>query len=105
MAEQTKLNFEDDFTEEEEIKQKSNIWDFNENPIMIGYLKDIEETAFGEAYLFDTAQGEMYIFSYSAIEGKITNKDIAKKIKIEYLGDEKSKTGRLYKNFKIWKKE
>jgi len=98
----------DDFTDNEKV-ETGNFHNFKEQPTVIGILLRIEKSKFGDSPILEVNNGEtseeIAIGSYTALAGKLTEEDIGKKVKIAYLGEVKGKTGRLYMNFDVWKKE
>jgi len=96
--------FIDDFEEKDEVKSEGNFHDFNQENTIIGVLDRLETTSYGQSPVLNTENGEVWIGSFTALTGKFSSEDIGKKIKIQYLGEEKSKTGKMYKNFKVFKK-
>jgi hypothetical protein len=96
--------FIDDFNETEKVE--SEVYhNFVINPLVIGILKEIKNTNLGRNLVFIVSpKKEITIGDYTALRDKITNEDIGKKIKIVYIGEQKSNTGRVYMNFGVYKK-
>lgn len=101
------FNFSSDwnFSDDDKV-EGGNFFKFeNENDFCVGVLKQITEGNFGKEYLFESPNGEIFsVGSYSALTSKIEDADVGKRIKIEYKGEIKSKTGRIYKDFEVYKK-
>lgn len=93
-----------EFTDEDERKQTSNFFDFNEEKEIVGVLETIQEGAFGNEYHINTGDHIVIVGSYKELSSKISNDDIGRTLKIACVGETKSKTGRIYKNFKVFVK-
>ena len=95
--------FIDDFTEKDKVNLNT-YHDFKLDGDILGILDHIDTGTMGKVFIFKTANGEVSVNELTALRGKIEVEDIGKKIKIHYLGETKSKTGRLYLNFEVFKK-
>jgi len=98
-------NLIDDFTDEDKIEGDNNFHDFHLNNTLLGVLIRFETTQYGNSPVLENADGENWVGNYTALIGKFTDEDIGKKIKIVFKGQEKGKSGRLYMNFDVFKKE
>lgn len=95
-----------DFSDEDEVKNEGNFWKPNVGDEIVGHLKEFRNTTYGEcAVLTDVNGEEVIIGNYTSLKGKFSEEDIGSAIKIKREDDIKSKTGRMYQAFKIWKKK
>lgn len=95
----------DDFKEDDKVQPESEVHDFNEQNIVIGILDRFEDSPNGQLAIIKVNRDEeIKVGSYTALKHKLTVEDIGKKVKIEYLGEVKSKNGRVYMNFDVYKK-
>lgn len=89
-------------TEYEEI-EGGNVWQFeNEGDSIEGELIDIVAGQYGNNYIIKDDKGDKYtIFGGSVINTKMANIEKGKKIKVTFLKEVKSSSGRTYKDFKV----
>lgn len=94
----------DDFDEDDKVVS-GNFFKFEkEEDSIIGQLTAITDGTYGKQYVLLVEGEEIIVGSYSALAGNILEEDISKKIKIVYKGEKKSKNGRNYKEFEVFKK-
>lgn len=93
----------DDFNEEDKM-EGGTYHDFKKNDTVFGILDKFVDTPNGEGLAINTNDGEVIIGSLTALKGRFTEKDIGKKVKIVYKGEEKSKAGRVFMAFDTYKK-
>lgn len=93
----------DDFSEKDEISTEFVKFD-KPDVSVYGILIKIDDTELGKQYTIETNAGLMSLGNYTALNSRIDNSMIGKKIKVVYLGEKKSKAGRLYKDFKVYVK-
>lgn len=93
----------DDFNDEDKVAE-STFHDFKTEDTVIGILDRFEDTPNGKSLIINTNDGEITIGSYTALTHKFQTEDIGKKIKIVYAGEKKSKSGRIYMDFEVYKK-
>lgn len=68
-----------------------------------GKLKEIREGEFGENYVITQTDGsDIEVAGTSVIKSKMRNIQIGTPILIRYIGEKKSKTGRLYKDYELF---
>jgi len=98
----------DDFEDKDKV-ESGKFHPFKDNPIVIGILDHFESSAFGDdievPVLKDDEGNEIQIGHYTALEDKFTKEDVGKKIKIEYKGEKKSRAGKTFMDFDVWKKD
>lgn len=95
----------DDFTQEDKV-EGGNFHNFDNEPIIIGVLDHIEDSQYGKNLFLKITKDKMAVVGdYTALRGKVGVEDIGKKIKIAYIGEQKSSTGRMYKAFEVFKRE
>ena len=56
-------------------------------------------------YFVDTAKGEISFFGSSVLNTRLAHVLVGDLVKIEYLGEVKSKQGRMFKDFKVFTKK
>lgn len=94
-----------DFSEEDEVRVESNFWKPNVNDFVVGIVEELRTGQYGEEVILTQQNGEKIVLgSYTSLKGKITSEDKGKAVKVQRVADEKSDAGRLYFNFKVWKK-
>lgn len=89
-------------TEYEEI-EGGNVWQFEkEGDNIEGEFTDIVAGQYGNNYVVKDEKGDKFtIFGGSVINTKMANVEKGKKIRVTYLGEVKSQSGRTYKDFKV----
>lgn len=96
----------DDFGEEDKVNSSnSTFWNFKEEKVIIGLFVRWEKDSFGEHGVLQTEEEvEVHLPNLMALNGKLKAGDIepSNKVKVEYSGSVKSKTGRLYEDFNIY---
>lgn len=95
----------DDFNEENEVTgQPMNLWNYKEQPEILGKIIRIEKGRYSDRQIvLESASEEVVLPSLTALMSKLMDAEELQKVKIKYLGDKKStKTGRLYADFKVW---
>lgn len=104
--EQGKLDLSDDFSDDDKVT--NNFFKFeNESDSVIGKLISITKSKQFDTNQYEllTSDGNVTIGGYSALNSKITEDMIGKKLKIVYLGETKAKKGgRMYKTFDVFVK-
>ncbi len=96
----------DDFNDDDKVNT-SPFFDFDkaEEHTCIGKLVSIDEGNYGQEYGFlDVDDVAFKVGSYASLQGKIKEDDIGKKIKIVFTGEQKTKNGRMCKQFDVYKK-
>lgn len=115
METQEKLDFSDDFSDEDKISRDFVKFE-EEGDFILGILTEIKPAdtdntdGKGFNYVLKVKEGEeikeKIVGSYSALTSQINKAMIGKKIKITYTGEKKSeKTKRMYKNFDVFCKK
>lgn len=111
MVESTEFDENNPFADDFENKDLAS--DFvkfeNEGDMVIGILKEISPSqteGYGNEYTLEVSDGKtLKVGSYSAVNSKISSKDIGKKIKIVFKGEKTAKeSGMKYKVFDVYKK-
>jgi hypothetical protein len=97
----------DDFDENDKIQTESlNFWDYKENKEIVGIVKSVEEGNYGGKKIgLQTNESEELVFipELTALNSKLKDVEEENKIKIVYLGEEKSKkSGRMYMTFDVF---
>lgn len=93
----------DDFTDEDKVQSEFNFWNYETEPELIGVVLRREIGLYGDVIIIETEKGEVSLPSLTALNSQLIKASVRDKIKIKYLGEEKSqKTGRLYKNFNVF---
>lgn len=98
--EEKQTQLDDDFSDEDEI-DASDFHNFSDTPVFIGMLKSIEDEEKGKSLLFEDGTKVGYS---TVLQSRIDEEDVGKKIKIQFDGEGKSKEGRVYFQFRVWKK-
>lgn len=84
-------------------------YNFDENPVLEGFLIDLPNGAFGVNYLIEQRETKKLVVvgSKTSLKDKITREDIGSPIRIEFLGLEKSNKikGQVYQKFKVFIKK
>jgi len=84
-------------------KRETNFFKFEENTVIVGKLKEIQNGSFGEQYLIDTPDGDVLVGSYDVLKSRIGKSDVGKWIKIVCKGNiVNPKTKRTYKDFDVF---
>jgi hypothetical protein len=98
MDKQTDFNFSDG-----DKVVGGNFHNFSEQKEVIGILEKMEDGTFGKQYTIRTPQDEIIsIGSFSALQSKLSESAVGHAVKIVFLGEKKSKNGRLYKDFDVF---
>ena len=97
----------DDFSDEDKVEQNLNIWNYEEQPEIIGVVQRREQGLYGDqVVILDSANQEVVFPSLTALNTKLLKVNVGDKIKVIYKGELKSqKTGRMYKDFDLYHKE
>jgi len=101
---ESKKDIIDDFGEEDEIVSDSDFHNFDRKPEVFGVLDRFEDTSFGLSPVFKTNEGEVWIGTHTALKDKLTTEDIGVKIKLIAHWTTSKKSGRDYRNFRIFKR-
>ena len=96
-----------DFNKEDE--RTHEYFNFDDNPVLEGFLIDLPEGAYGVTYLIEQRETKKLIVvgSKTGLKDKISREDIGSPIRIEFLGYEKSNKikGQTYQKFKVFIKK
>lgn len=100
----------DDFKDEDKQKNEQlNFWNVKEDKEIVGIVKVIEVGNYGGkkiGILTNASEELVFIPELTALNSKLKDLVIEDKIKIVYLGEEKSKTsGRMYLTFDFFLKK
>lgn len=104
MSEEKQMNFDDDFSDADKIESpKLNMWNYKENPSLIGFFEKYHEGQYGrQAVLNDGSDELVFLPSLTALDTKLDGLAKDDKVKVVYTGEEKSeKSGRTYANFEV----
>ncbi len=95
----------DDFTDDDKVKTDVNLWKYNEVKELLGVVKSIEEGRFnGKKITLLNHNNEVVVLpELSALNSKLKNVEVGKKVKIVYLESVKAeKSGRYYEDFDVF---
>ncbi|MDP3726290.1 MAG: hypothetical protein Q8R36_03785 [bacterium] len=93
----------------EEVKKNTGeMVDWEQTKVVMGKLTDIRENV-GEnnstIYTVEKEGGEAVSFwSTTVLKGHMDSCALNDEVRVEYLGNKKGKSGRIYKDFKVMKK-
>lgn len=95
----------DDFTDEDKIENSLNLWAYKDEKEIIGTFEKYEEGQFGKQAVLKVGDEDKTIPSLTALSSKLENLEKGNKVKIVYIGEEKSeKSGRYYSVFDVFVK-
>ena len=86
----------------EEVTGADKVWDINEESEISGKLLRREQGEFGMNYILQVADEEVLVWGNIVLNTKLARVKEGETIKIQYLGEVKSKTGRMYRDFKVF---
>lgn len=100
--EQTKVI--DDFNEDEEIVNDSNLWDYKEEgSTIMGYVIEInEEGTYGRDIVVDNGTEQKTLPSLTALKSKLVGIEIGDKVKVTCLGMLRSANKKDYYDFQVF---
>ena len=92
----------------EEIKSSTDrIWDINEEKVFEGVLESMEKSQYlkGDGtprmnYIFREEKGSVLVWGSSVLD-KLEAIELNSKLRIEFLGEVKAKSGMMYRDFKV----
>lgn len=107
MTEDKQTTIIDDFDDEDKVESNLNIWNYNEEPEIVGIQLRREVGLYGDQIVLnDTSNKEVVLPYLTALNTKLLKAEDGDKIKIIYKGELKSqKTGRMYKDFEVFIKK
>lgn len=97
----------DDFSDEDKVEQNLNIWNYEEQPEIVGVVQRRELGVYGDQIIIqDSSNEEVVLPTLTALNTKLLKANVGDKIKVVFKGEIKSqKTGRMYKDFDVFIKE
>jgi len=87
---------------EEVSGSTDEVWDIQNQASIEGTLVRKETGQYGTNYVLDVNGKETLVWANTVLETKMARVKEGDKIKIEYLGEVKSKSGRMYRDFKLF---
>lgn len=107
MADDTQHIIIDDFTEDEEIKSESNLWDYkSKDATIFGIVTQISDGRYGKDITVDLGGDERKVLpSLTALNTKLANIELQDKVKVISLGEVKAASGKTYYDFKVFIKK
>lgn len=96
--------FIDDFTDKDKVQTEGiPFWDYKTQKVVIGYFLRWEKDSYGDHCVLETQDDEVHIPNLMALKTKLPKDKIiiGSKIKIEYKGEVRSKSGRTYFDFEV----
>lgn len=92
-------NLNDDW---EEIKSADFWKPENKGDIIEGVLIGHNKRDFGDSFDIETKDGTITLPTLAVLTTKLNRIEIGKLVKIEYIGETKSGSGKIYKDFKVF---
>jgi|SRR6185437_13820220 len=101
----TKLDFKDDFADNNKIPQVT-FWNYQDNKVIIGYFKEWAKDMYGEHAILETEEGLVNLPNLSVLNNNLQRaikyyETEKLKIKVTYLSERKNKEGVHYKDFEV----
>lgn len=78
-----------------------NLWDKEKEAVIEGKFLRKEEGQFGFNYILEVKKEEVLVFGKVALHTKMAKVKEGDKIKIEFLGEVKAKSGMMYQDYKV----
>lgn len=94
----------EDFTDDDKVQSSLSFWNYTDNPELIGVFNRWEEDQYSQHAVLIVDNVETHLPNLTALTGKLKAGLVKKddKVKLIYIGEEKAKSGRVFKNFDVF---
>lgn len=92
------------FSDKDKVQTSMDFWKYKENKQIQGIYSRVESDKYGDHVVLKVGNGEVHLPNLTALNGKLKQGGAKEgsHVGIEYLGQKKSKGGRLFEDFDVY---